>query len=96
MATIVTYSERMRPVNGYPMRIVSPERPSACCATDMIQIGDPQIEGSELYYYRRCQRCGFTVRHFLPGLAYEPPETIPEASGVLKFVAVEPSHAYVE
>lgn len=96
MATIVTYSGRMRPVNAYPARIVSPQRPSACCATGMIQIGDLQTEGSGLYYYKRCRRCGFTVRHFLPCITDELPQTIPEVGGVLKYVAMAQDHAYVE
>lgn len=89
MATIVKYSDRLRSVNGYPCRIISPARPRACCATDMIQIGDQERDGTGLpYYYRRCRRCGFTVRHFLPCPAEGPPETIPEATGVLKLVAM--------
>jgi hypothetical protein len=96
MATIVTYSKWMRPVNAYPVRIVSPERPSACCTTDMIQIADLQIEGSGLYYYKRCRRCGFTVRHFLPCVTEQVPETIPEVDGIFKVVAMAPQHSYAE
>lgn len=96
MATIVTYSKWMRPVNAYPVRIVSPECPSACCATDMIQIGDLQIEGSRLYYYKRCQRCGFTIRHFLPCIVERAPDTIPEVGGIFKVVAMAREHSYAE
>ncbi len=96
MATIVTYSKWMRPVNAYPVRIVSPERPSVCCTTDMIQIADLQIEGSGLYYYKRCRRCGFTVRHFLPCVTEQVPETIPEVDGIFKVVAMAPQHSYAE
>jgi hypothetical protein len=96
MATIVTYSKWMRPVNAYPVRIVSPERPSACCTTDMIQIADLQIEGSGLYYYKRCRRCGFTIRHFLPCVTERAPETIPEVGGIFKVVAMAREHSYAE
>lgn len=96
MATIVTYSERMRPVNAYPVRIVSPERPSACCTTHMHQIGDLRIEGSGLYYYQRCRRCGFAVRHFLPRVTERPLETIPDVGGIFKVTAMAREHSYTE
>jgi len=96
MATIVTYSKRMHPVIAYPVRIVSPERPSACCATHMIQVGDLQIEGSGLYYYKRCRRCGFTVRHFLPCVTEQAPDTIPEVGGIFKVMAMAREHSYAE
>lgn len=96
MATIVRYIDQLRPANDYPYRIISPGRPSACCDTTMIQIGDLQVEGSGLYYYKRCRRCGFTVRHFLPCPSEELRETIPEVGGVLKFVAMARDHAYAE
>lgn len=64
MATIVEYRDQVEPVNEYPARIVSPSRPSACCAGNMETLGNGQIEGLWRYIYKRCQRCGYTVRCF--------------------------------
>jgi hypothetical protein len=64
MSTIVEYRDQAEPVNEYPGRIVSPSRPSACCAGNMETLGQGQIEGLWRYVYRRCRQCGFTVRSF--------------------------------
>jgi hypothetical protein len=65
MATIVLYREREAPVNEYPDRIVSPTKPQACCGFSMAAIGQPWVEGRASLQYRRCIRCGFTVRMIL-------------------------------
>lgn len=65
MSTIVTYTDREPAANGYPRRIVSPCRPGPCCFTDMEEVGTAQQEGRWLFQYRRCRRCGFTVRVIL-------------------------------
>ncbi len=62
MATIVVYTDRTSPENGYPHRIVSPLRSSPCCFSDMAEVGAAQREGRWLFQYRRCRQCGFTVR----------------------------------
>jgi hypothetical protein len=62
MATIVEYTDRKPAANQYPRRIVSPCRPSACCFTDMEELGGVQPEGRWLFRYRRCRACGFAVR----------------------------------
>ncbi|HEY7676229.1 MAG TPA: hypothetical protein VIG69_04105 [Candidatus Methylomirabilis sp.] len=64
MPTIVEYRDQEQPVNEYPARIVSPPRPSACCARTMETLGRGQIEGLWRYVYRRCPTCGYTVRNF--------------------------------
>jgi len=64
MATIVEYQDQAEPLNEYPARIVSPSRPSACCPGTMESLGEGQIEGLWRYVYKRCQRCGYTVRCF--------------------------------
>jgi len=64
VATIIEYRDSASPLNAYPLRIVSPTRPSACCAARMEQIGRPAIEGAWRFCYRRCAVCGYTVRHF--------------------------------
>ena len=65
MATIVEYTAEKRPENHYPMRIISPPHCGACCFSDMEEVGDPQAESHWLFQYKRCRRCGFTVRVIL-------------------------------
>jgi hypothetical protein len=62
MASIVEYTDRKAAVNHYPARIVSPSRSSACCFTDMAEVGEEHTEGRWVYRYRRCASCGYTVR----------------------------------
>ena len=64
MATIVEYRDQAEPVNEYPARIVSPARPSGCCPGNMETLGPGRVEGLWRYVYKRCRRCGFTVRCF--------------------------------
>jgi hypothetical protein len=63
--TIVEYTDRKRPRNAYPERIVSPLRSGPCCFTDMEEIGRPKQEGRWVFQYRRCRKCGFAVRVIL-------------------------------
>ena len=65
MATIVEYTDRKPPENRYPQRIVSPPRSSACCFSDMEDLGGAMREADWEYQYRRCRTCGFTVRIIL-------------------------------
>ena len=62
MATIVEYTDRKPAENRYPHRITSPLRSGTCCFSDMAEVGAAQPEGRWLFQYRRCRRCGFTVR----------------------------------
>lgn len=62
MRTIVEYCSKRPAANEYPRRIISPERPSACCDALMERIGDPARDGGWRFYYKRCRRCGYTVR----------------------------------
>jgi hypothetical protein len=62
MGTIVTYTDRRPPENRYPRRIISPCRPGPCCFSDMEEIGAARQEGRWVFQYRRCRKCGFTVR----------------------------------
>lgn len=62
MPTIVEYTETRPPQNKYPERIVSPPRQGACCSRDMEAVGTPETESRMTYQYKRCRRCGFTVR----------------------------------
>lgn len=75
MATIVEYSVSKKPLNAFPMRIISPSYPQDCCATSMVQVGEGQTdERGFAFHYRRCRVCGYALRYFLPVL---PPEEAP-------------------
>jgi hypothetical protein len=63
MATIVEYTDEKKPANSYPKRIVSPVAPGLCCYSKMEQIGTEQREEGWSFIYKRCKKCGFTVRH---------------------------------
>ncbi len=62
MATIVEYTDRKRPQNLYPKRIISPARPQPCCYSDMEEIGTAHETVRWVFRYKRCRQCGFTVR----------------------------------
>ena len=62
MATIVEYTDRKTPRNDYPRRIVSPPHSGSCCFSDMEELGAAEQEGQWMVQYKRCRRCGFTVR----------------------------------
>ncbi len=65
MESIVEYTDQKPPKNQYPHRIVSPSHSSACCFSDMEDVGNPRRETNWEYAYRRCRTCGFTVRVIL-------------------------------
>ncbi len=65
MATIVEYTDQKRPKNLYPERIISPLRSGPCCFSDMEEIGRPQEDSRWVFQYKRCKKCGFTVRVIL-------------------------------
>ena len=62
MGTIVEYTNQKPPENLYPKRIVSPLRSGACCFSEMEEIGKPQEDTRWIFQYKRCKKCGFTVR----------------------------------
>ncbi len=65
MPTIVEYTDRKPPRNGYPQVIVSPSSPAACCLPSMEEIGAEEEEGRWVFRYKRCRVCGFSVRVIL-------------------------------
>jgi len=65
MPTIVEYSDAKAPQNLYPKRIVSPIQSKPCCFSDMEEVGAAQQEDHWLFQYKRCRKCGFTVRVIL-------------------------------
>jgi hypothetical protein len=68
MPTIIEYTDKKQPENQFPERIVSPVRSGPCCFSDMEGLGEPQAEGRWIYVYKRCRKCGFTVRSILSQL----------------------------
>jgi hypothetical protein len=68
MATIVKYTDRERPRNQYPTQIISPPRSGPCCFSDMEDVGEPHPDRRWVFGYKRCRRCGFTVRVILQEL----------------------------
>ncbi len=68
MATIVKYTDRERPKNQYPTQIISPPRSGPCCFSDMEDVGKPHRDSRWVYGYKRCRKCGFTVRVILQEL----------------------------
>lgn len=68
MPTIIEYTDTKEPRNLFPERIVSPMYSAPCCFSDMEQVGEAQKEGRWIYTYKRCRRCGFTVRSILRAL----------------------------
>ena len=72
MATIVEYTDRKTPRNGYPRHIISPSHAGPCCFSEMEWLDAPQVDVRWRYQYRRCRRCGFAVRvilHEIPNAA---------------------------
>ncbi|MDE2180240.1 MAG: hypothetical protein KGJ40_05240 [candidate division NC10 bacterium] len=66
MVSIIEYSAEKKARNSYPYKIISPPMPSRCCQARMSRIGAIQVEGdNNRFYYKRCSRCGFTVREFV-------------------------------
>ncbi len=65
MRNIVEYTDHKPPENRYPQRIVSPPHSSACCFSNMEDVGDLLQEAHWEYRYRRCRTCGFAVRVIL-------------------------------
>lgn len=68
MVSIIEYSVEKKPRNSYPHKIISPPVPSRCCQARMNRIGATQVEGDNKFYYKRCSRCGFTVREFVSAI----------------------------
>jgi len=65
MATIVEYTDQKRPKNLYPERIISPVRSGPCCFSDMEEVGKAEEDSRWVFRYKRCKKCGFTVRVIL-------------------------------
>ncbi len=62
MPSIVEYTDQKHPMNEYPVRIVSPVHSGPCCFSAMEEVGGLQQEERWVFRYKRCKKCGFTVR----------------------------------
>ena len=65
MVTIVEYTDRKPTQNRYPKKIISPSRSGPCCYSEMEEIGMPQEAERWVFRYKRCRKCGFTIRVIL-------------------------------
>ncbi len=65
MGTIVEYADDRAPHNDYPRHILSPSRSGPCCFSEMEELGESYQERRWIVQYKRCKRCGFTVRVIL-------------------------------
>ncbi|PWB81235.1 MAG: hypothetical protein C3F08_02460 [Candidatus Methylomirabilota bacterium] len=66
--SIIEYSAEKKARNSYPHKIISPPAPGRCCQTHMNRIGTMQADGDDKFFYKRCVRCGFTVREFVSAI----------------------------
>lgn len=71
VVSIIEYSTEKKARNSYPYKIVSPPGASRCCLARMDRIGQVQTDGDHQFYYKRCSRCGFTVREFMSAIDIE-------------------------
>jgi hypothetical protein len=62
---MVPYTEEQPPTNRYHHQIISPPRAGACCFSAMEWLDAPQQYDRGVFQYRRCRRCGFSVRVIL-------------------------------
>ncbi len=76
MRTLVEYTDRLPPLNGYPHRLISPTHPRPCCHRSMVFVSEELREGQIVFRYKRCLHCGYTVRH----IVREVPDAALEAS----------------
>jgi hypothetical protein len=65
MPTLVEYTDSTPALNAYPDRLISPTRPGPCCAGGMAFVSGELCEGLTVFRYKRCVRCGYTVRHIV-------------------------------
>lgn len=71
IVSIIEYSTEKKARNSYPHKIISPPGPSRCCQARMSRIGTMQADGDNKFYYKRCSRCGFTVREFVSAIDFD-------------------------
>lgn len=88
MVTIIEYSAAKKARNSYPYKIISPPIPGRCCQDRMNRIGAMQAEGDNKFYYKRCSRCGFTVREFVSAIDVDrlPSTGVPDWDGTERWL----------
>ncbi len=65
MSTIVTYTDTAPPRNQFPRRIISPTHSGPCCLSAMEDLGGVSRDERYEFTYRRCRKCGFTIRQIV-------------------------------
>jgi hypothetical protein len=88
VVTIIEYSAAKKARNSYPYKIISPPIPGRCCQARMNRIGAMQVEGDNKFYYKRCSRCGFTVREFVSAIDVDrlPSTGVPDWDGTERWL----------
>ena len=64
---IIRYTDREKPRNDYPKKIVSPLTPSDCCLDENREmVGNvKEIDGFK-FCYKICSECGHAVKFYYP------------------------------
>ena len=64
---IIRYTDREKPRNDYPKKIVSPPNPSDCCLDENREmVGNvKEIDGFK-FCYKICSECGHAVKFYYP------------------------------
>ena len=67
---IIRYSEKEKPRNDYPKRIVSPPSPSPCCTDDNREmVGQIREVDGFKFCYKICTVCGHAVKFYFPAVS---------------------------
>ena len=66
---IIRYTDKEKPRNDYPRRIISPPNPSACCTDENRDVVGQarEVDGFKLVY-KICRECGHAVKFFYPSV----------------------------
>ena len=66
---IIRYTDREKPRNDYPKKIVSPVSPSKCCSDDTREIVGTmrEVDGFK-FCYKICNKCGHAVKFYFPAV----------------------------
>ena len=70
LRNIIKYTDREKPMNDYPRRIVSPPNPKPCCSEENREmVGNIREVDGFKFCYKICKVCGHAVRYFYPAAA---------------------------
>ena len=67
--SIIRYSDKEKPRNDYPRRIISPVQPSSCCSDEnRSMVGTMREVDGFKFCYKICAKCGHAVRFYFPAI----------------------------